>query len=202
MTPRAALTRRQHQILEFLRAYTDEHGLAPTLEEIAEHFGVNKVTIFGHIGELERKGVIERAGKGLSRSLRLIEDDGPTAAPRIAVLGRIAAGSPIEAVETPETFDLGDLVPRDRDVYALRVQGDSMIDDAIRDGDIVLIERRETARNGETVVAVLEDEEVTLKRFYKEAGRIRLQPANATMGPIYVDDVAIRGVVIGVLRQY
>jgi len=176
--------------------------MAPTLEEIAANFGVNKVTIFGHIGELERKGVIERAGKGLSRSLRVVEEEDPRSAVSVSILGSIAAGSPIQAIEEPEVFDLGDLIPQDRDVYALRVKGNSMIEDSIRDGDIVLVERRETARNGETVVAVLEDEEVTLKRFYKEAGRIRLQPANSSMDPIYVDDVQVRGVVIGVLRQF
>lgn len=202
MNSKAALTRRQHQILDYLKSYTEESGMAPTLEEIAANFGVNKVTIFGHIGELERKGVIERAGKGLSRALRVVEDERPRSAASVSILGRIAAGSPIQAIEDPETLDLGDMIPQDRDVYALRVQGDSMIEDAIRDGDIVLIERRTTARNGETVVAVLDDEEVTLKRFYKEAGRIRLQPANASMSPIYVDDVQIRGVVIGVLRQF
>lgn len=202
MTLKAALTRRQHQILDYLKSYTEETGMAPTLEEIAANFGVNKVTIFGHIGELERKGVIERAGKGLSRSLRVVDDDAPRSSATVSILGRIAAGSPIQAIEDPETLDLCDLLPKGRDVYALRVQGDSMIEDAIRDGDIVLIERRTTARNGETVVAVLDDEEVTLKRFYKEAGRIRLQPANASMSPIYVDDVQIRGVVIGVLRQF
>lgn len=207
MTPKAALTRRQHQILDFLKEYTRETGMAPTLEEIAANFGVNKVTIFGHIGELERKGVIERAGKGLSRSLRVVEEqDGPRRGAAVSILGSIAAGSPIQAIEEPEELDLADMVPEGRDVYALRVKGESMIEDAIRDGDIVLVERRESARNGETVVAVLDDEEVTLKRFYKEAGRIRLQPANASMGPIYIDpstsDLQIRGVVIGVLRQY
>jgi len=202
MTPQAALTKRQRQILDFLQSYTEEEGMAPTLEEIAANFGVNKVTIFGHIGELERKGVIERAGKGLSRSLRIVPDEPARSPASVEILGRIAAGSPIQAIENPEVLDLADMIPRDRDVYALRVQGESMIEDSIRDGDIVLVERRETARNGETIVAVLEDEEVTLKRFYKEAGRIRLQPANASMGPIYVDDVQVRGVVIGVLRQY
>jgi repressor LexA len=202
MTHKAALTRRQHQILDYLKSYTEETGMAPTLEEIAANFGVNKVTIFGHIGELERKGVIERAGKGLSRSLRVVEEEAPRSAISVSILGSIAAGSPIQAIEEPEVFDLGDLIPQDRDVYALRVKGNSMIEDSIRDGDIVLVERRESARNGETVVAVLEDEEVTLKRFYKEAGRIRLQPANSSMGPIYADDVQVRGVVIGVLRQF
>lgn len=198
----APLTRRQKQILEFFRAYTQEHDLSPTLEEIAEHFGVNRVTIFGHVAELERKDVLRRAAPGVSRGLQLVEQDGERGGPSLPILGTIAAGSPIEAIETPESLHLADLVPDGREVYALRVAGESMIEDAIADGDIVLIERRETANNGEIVVAVLPDGEATLKRFYKENGRIRLQPANSTMKPIYTKEVEIRGVVIGVVRRY
>jgi len=201
------LTRRQRDILEFLRQYTEREGLSPTLEEIAQHFGVNKVTVFGHVSELERKGVIERAAPGISRGLRLVEEE-PTGEshadqqPSVAILGNIAAGAPIEAIEAPEQLDLNALIPEGKDVYALRVNGNSMIEDSIRDGDLVLIERRNTAHNGETVVAILEGDEATLKRYYKEADRIRLQPANAAMEPIYVDDIQIRGVLIGVVRQF
>jgi len=201
------LTRRQRDILDFLREYTEREGLSPTLEEIAQHFGVNKVTVFGHVAELERKGVIERAAPGISRGLRIVEEEDPSTTTTevgtgVSILGRIAAGAPIEAIEAPETLDLNDLVPRDRDVYALRVRGDSMIEDSIRDGDLVLIERRTTARNGETVVAILDGEEATLKRYYRENGRVRLQPANSSMEPILVDEVEIRGVLIGVVRQF
>ena len=199
------LTRRQRDILEFLRAYTAEHDISPTLEEIARAFGVNKVTIFGHIWELERKGVIERAARGVSRGLRIVEADTPmrpAAAPTVPILGLIAAGQPIEAVEAPEELDLSTLIPDGGEVYALRVRGDSMIEDAICDGDIVLVERRATASDGETVVAVLDDEKVTLKRFYREGTGIRLQPANQAMDPILVDEVEVRGVVIGVVRQF
>jgi repressor LexA len=201
------LTRRQRDILDFLREYTEREGLSPTLEEIAQHFGVNKVTVFGHVAELERKGVIERAAPGISRGLRIVEEEDPSTTTTevgtgVSILGRIAAGAPIEAIEAPETLDLNDLVPRDRDVYALRVRGDSMIEDSIRDGDLVLIERRTTARNGETVVAILDGEEATLKRYYRENGRVRLQPANSNMEPILVDEVEIRGVLIGVVRQF
>jgi repressor LexA len=195
------LTRRQQEILEYLRAYTSEHEISPTLEEIAQHLGVNKVTIFGHISEMERKGVISRAARGVSRGLRVIEDDPPSPETVVSILGNIAAGSPIEALEHPEQLDLADLLPRGHDVYALRVRGDSMIDDAICDGDIALIEPRTTPNNGETVVAILEGEGATLKRFYREGNSYRLQPANATMEPILVDDVTIRGVLIGVVRQ-
>jgi repressor LexA len=203
---RPPLTRRQRQILDFLEAYQAEHDLSPTLEEIAQQFGVNKVTIFGHVAELERKGVIERAQRGVSRALRVLPEPVPQA-PRshssVPIAGTIAAGRPIEAVEDDERLDLGEWLPKDREVYALRVRGQSMIDDAIRDGDIVLVERRQEARNGETVVAILEGEQATLKRYYREDGRVRLQPANASMDPIYVHGpLDIRGVVIGVVRRF
>lgn len=202
------LTRRQREILDFLATYSEAQGMSPTLEEIAQHFGVNKVTIFGHVSELERKGVIERAAPGISRGLRIVQDEDPatetedSSSPSVSVLGTIAAGAPIEAIEAPERFDLHSMIPEGRDVYALRVNGNSMIEDSIRDGDLVLIERRDTARNGETVVAILEGDEATLKRYYNEGERIRLQPANSTMEPIYVDHIHIRGVLIGVIRQF
>ena len=197
------LTRRQRDIRDFLRAYVDEHGISPTLEEIAAHFGVNKVTVFGHVAEMERKGVIRRRARGISRGLELVDPDESTAAGlTLPILGKIAAGAPIETIEEPEQLNFADLVPEGKDVYALQVEGESMIEDAIASGDIVLIERRSTARNGETVVAVLPDGDATLKRFYREDGHIRLQPANASMEPIIVDEVEIRGVVIGVVRRY
>lgn len=204
MSASLPLTRRQRDILEFLRDYVEQQGISPTLEEIAEHFGVNKVTVFGHVAEMERKGVLKRRARGVSRGLEIVDQDEPSSAstPSLPVLGKIAAGAPIETIEEPEQLDLNALVPEGKDVYALEVTGTSMIEDAIADGDIVLIERRETARNGETVVAVLPDGEATLKRFYREKGRIRLQPANSTMEPIYTDDVEIRGVVVGVVRRY
>ena len=197
------LTRRQREIVDFLERYTDEHGMSPTLEEIAQSFGVNKVTIFGHVSELEKKGVLVRAAKGVSRGLQLAEFDEETkGATALPIKGTIAAGVPIETIENEEVFQLDDLVPPQSDVYVLRVSGDSMIEDAICDGDLVLVERRETARNGETVVAVLPEEEATLKRFYRENGHVRLQPANSTMEPIIADSVEVRGVVIGVVRKY
>ncbi len=197
------LTRRQQDILQFLRSYVEEHGISPTLEEIAAQFGVNKVTIFGHVAEMERKGVIRRRAKGVSRSLELVdEEEDMGGGVSLPVLGKIAAGAPIETIEEPEQLDFADLVPEGKDVYALEVQGESMIEDAIADGDIVLIERRQSARDGETVVAVLPDGDATLKRFYREGKQFRLQPANSSMSPIIVDEVEIRGVVIGVVRKY
>ena len=167
---------------------------------------VNKVTIFGHVAELERKGVLKKTARGISRALKLAPSlTAPARSARRAslrVVGTIAAGRPIEAVENPEELDLSDLLPRDRDVYALRVRGDSMIEDSIRDGDIVMVEHRREARNGEIVVAVLPDEEATLKRYYREGDRIRLQPANAALDPIFAPHVDVRGVVLGVIRRY
>lgn len=200
------LTRRQRDILEFLVRYLERHGMSPTLEEIAQEFGVNRVTIFGHVREMERKGILRRGAPGVSRSIVPADGFGGGAPGRrslaVPLLGRVAAGAPIEAIEDPEQLDLADLVPDGKDVFALRVRGDSMIEDAIQDGDLVLVERRTQARDGETVVAVLEDGEVTLKRFYREKRGVRLQPANSAMEPILLPRVEIRGVVIGVVRQY
>lgn len=202
MRPPPALTRRQRQIVDFLRAYGAEHGMSPTLEEIASHFGVNKVTVFGHVAELERKGLLRRTAPGVSRGLQLLAHGSGSPPGALPILGRIAAGAPIEAIEDPDVLDLNDLIPDGREVYALRVQGESMIEDGIRDGDLVLVERRNHARDGETVVAVLPDGEATLKRLYREGDGYRLQPANAALKPLHVHDLEIRGVVLGVVRQY
>lgn len=196
------LTRRQREILDFYQEYTAEAGISPTLEEVAQRFGINKVTIFGHVKELERKGVLRRAKKGISRGLQLVEEEPPSACD-LRILGTIAAGAPLETLEEPEILQLTDFAPPGKDVYVLRVQGDSMIDDAIRDGDLVVVERTKQAWNGQIVVAVLPDEVATLKRYYREPdGSVRLQPANAAMEPIVVPEVEIRGVVLGVIRRY
>lgn len=195
------LTRRQRDILDFFTQYCTANGISPTLEEIAQHFSLNKVTIFGHVSELERKGVLVRAAKGVSRGLKLAQPE-PTSGRTLPILGSIAAGAPIQVVEDRENLDLTELVPSSSDVYVLRVRGNSMIEDAICDGDLVLVERRNDARNGEIVVAVLPDEEATLKRYYHEGDRVRLQPANSQMSPIYATDLEIRGVVLGVVRRY
>jgi repressor LexA len=202
MPPLPPLTRRQREILTFFETYRRQHGISPTLEEIARSLGVNKVTVFGHVAELERKGVLARSKRGISRGLQPVEAEVAPAG-RVQILGRVAAGAPIEAVESPEELDLQSLVPPGREVYALRVKGNSMIEDSIRDGDLVLVENRKEALNGEIVVAVLPDGDATLKRFYREKdGSFRLQPANAEMKPIRTREVEIRGVVLAVLRQY
>ena len=201
MPAQVPLTRRQREILDFYQAYHAERGISPTLEEVARNFGINKVTIFGHVKELERKGVLLRTKRGISRGLLPVTTG--RAGAGLPVLGTIAAGAPIETLEEPETLDFDELAPPGKDVYVLRVKGDSMIEDAICDGDLVVVERRNNAFNGQTVVAVLPDEETTLKRYYEEPdGRVRLQPANTSLEPIFVRDIEIRGVVIVVIRRY
>jgi len=202
VSSRPPLTRRQRDILRFFEEYSAAQGISPTLEEIARHFGLNKVTIFGHVAELERKGCVRRSAPGVSRGLQIVHES-RTRPQELPVLGTIAAGAPIDALEAPEVLALEELVPPGRDVYVLRVRGDSMIEDSIRDGDMVLVERRSDPAQGETVVAVLPGETATLKRFYREPdGRVRLQPANEALEPLLVDQVEIRGVVIGVIRRY
>lgn len=202
LSPHPPLTRRQHDILHFFEQYTSAQGISPTLEETARHFGLNKVTIFGHVAELQRKGCLRRAAPGVSRGLQIVRET--TAVPAwLPILGTIAAGAPIDALETPEVLAFEEFVPPGSDVYVLRVRGTSMIEDSICDGDMVLVERRGNPQPGETVVAVLPGEAATLKRYYLEPdGRVRLQPANAALEPLFVDDVEIRGVVIGVIRRY
>ena len=207
-------TDRQLAIMEFLQRYRRMAGKSPTLGEIAEHFHVSKVTVHDHVRQLEAKGAVRKAPHR-ARSLEIVDPDflepdpseetGDERLP-VSVLGSIAAGRPIDAVEVPERVDLAALLPMGRDHYALRVRGDSMIDDGIHDGDLVIVERRSSADDGELVVAIVGDEEATLKKLYREKrdGRsmYRLQPANERLEPIYVDDLEVRGVVIGVVRKY
>lgn len=197
------VTPRQMDILRFIRDFRDQHGYSPTMQEIGDYLQLTKVTVFEHVGSLEKKGLLIRGAKHKARSLQIcpeftFSDETST---KIPLVGRIAAGLPIEAVEDRESVDLDELFARDGNTFMLRVTGDSMIEDHICDGDLVVCERRNQARNGETVVALLDDGEATLKRFYKETGRVRLQPANANYQPIYAENVQIQGVVIGVLRQ-
>src|SRR5947199_5678352 len=204
--PRMNLTPRQTDVIVAIRNYRHLHGYAPTMQELADQLGTSKVTSFEHVGALRKKRVLRR-DKHKARSLeitadgRLPDEDRST---KLPLLGSIAAGSPIEAVENREELDLEQLFHARNGVYVLRVRGDSMIEDHLCDGDYVVIERREQARNGEQVVALLDSGEATLKRFYKEGGKIRLQPANNAMAPLIVDAdrCRVQGVVIGVLRSY
>src|SRR6204780_1765678 len=178
------LTPRQLDVVVAIRNYRHIHGVAPTMQELADQLGTSKVTIFEHVGALERKRVLRR-DKHKARSLQIISEEklpDENRSTKLPMLGNIAAGSPIEAIENREELDLEQLFQSRNGVYVLRVRGESMIDDHLCDGDYVVIERRETAKNGEQVVALLDTGEATLKRFYKEPGnRIRLQPANSSM---------------------
>src|SRR6185503_747767 len=194
-------TPKQRSILQFIADYQKKHGVSPTLEEIGAEFGVHRVTIFQHVNALEQRGAIRRTAQ-LARSIEIVDPDFQVN-PGVPILGRIAAGRPIEALELDdERVDAADFLPRDGEHFALRVKGDSMIEDAICDGDLVICRRTSQARNGQVVVAILEGEETTLKRFHRlPDGRIRLDPANRTMKPIVVSRVEIRGVVTSVMRR-
>jgi repressor LexA len=200
------LTPRQLDVIVAIRNYRHLHGYAPTMQELADQLGTSKVTIFEHVGALEKKRVLRR-DRHKARSLEIITDErlpDEDRSTKLPLLGSIAAGSPILAVENREEIDLEQLFNARNGVYVLKVKGDSMIEDHLCDGDFVVIERRESAKNGEQVVALLDTGEATLKRFYKEGSKIRLQPANATMAPrvVRADQCKVQGVVIGVLRSY
>jgi repressor LexA len=198
------LTPRQKEILDFIRAYRQKRGLSPTQREICEEFGYSSFgTLQKHIRLLLEKGVLVRDWNK-RRSLVLAEEDRRVGAVEIPLAGRIAAGQPIEAEPEGETVAVPELLTRKGQNYVLRVNGSSMIDDGIQDGDFVVVNRREKASNGEMVAALLNGE-ATLKRFYREAdGRIRLQPANERMKPIWVaeGDLKVQGIVVGLMRKY
>jgi len=198
------LTPKQKQILDFIRAYRQKRGLSPTQREICEEFGYSSFgTLQKHIRLLLDKGVLVRDWNK-RRSLVLAEEDKRAGAVEIPLAGRIAAGQPIEAEPEGETVAVPEVLTRKGQNYVLRVNGSSMIDDGIHDGDFVVVNRREKASNGEMVAALLNGE-ATLKRFYREAdGRIRLQPANERMKPIWVaeGDLKVQGIVVGLMRKY
>ena len=200
------LTPRQLDVIVAIRNYRHLHGYSPTMQELADQLGTSKVTIFEHVGALEKKRVLRR-DKHKARSLEITSDEllpDEDRSTKLPLLGNIAAGSPIEAIENREEIDLEQLFASRNGVYVLKIRGDSMIEDHLCDGDYVIIERRSSAKNGEQVVALLDTGEATLKRYYKEGHRIRLQPANSSMEPriVEADRCRIQGVVIGVLRSY
>ena len=203
-----ALTRRQRQVYDFIAGFVHSHGYSPSFEEIGGGLGLSSLaTVHKHVSNLEKKGLLRR-DYNRSRSIDLLPPRGrmkqAMAAPfSLPLLGRIAAGRPIEAMENPETISLQDFTGS-KDVFVLQVRGDSMQDEAILDGDYVLVEKAPAARDGEIVVALVDGAETTLKRFYKEGDLIRLQPSNAAMPPIIVAAAAVQlqGRVIGVLRKY
>ena len=201
-----AITRRQKEVLDFLSSFTEQNGYSPSYEEIASGLGLNSLaTVHKHVTNLQGKGLLQRY-HNRSRSIdvlppRSTRRGGGTE--RLPLLGRIAAGRPVEAIETAETISLSDIIGG-REVFALEVRGDSMRDEHIVSGDFVLVERTRTAREGEIVVALVDGSDATLKRFYREGNLIRLQPSNAEMAPIYAPaiHVNIQGRVLGILRKY
>jgi repressor LexA len=198
------LTKRQREILDYLNDFIQQHGYAPSLEEIGRRFNLSSLaTVHKHLTNLQEKGFIKRAWNR-SRSVELMPARMGSRAVELPLLGFVAAGRPIEAVMGDETLAVPEDLVGKRESYVLKVRGDSMIDEQIRDGDYVIVEDRRSADNGEMVIALLNGSDVTLKKLYREQGRIRLQPANPTMEPIYAqpDDVQVRGVVVGVLRRY
>jgi len=201
-----SLTKRQREILTYLANYSEEHGYAPSFEEIATQFNYNSLaTVHEHLTNLERKGYIKRAYNE-SRGIELVPSDVLPRAMSLPLLGTVAAGLPIEAIQMPESIGVPeDLVRRGGNHYVLRVRGNSMIDEQIRDGDFVIVNEKNTADNGEMVIALIDGTSATVKKFYRERdGRIRLQPANESMNPIYVheNDISIQGIVVGVLRRF
>ena len=198
------LTKRQKEVLDFLVNFHNKNGYSPSFEEIARSLKLTSLaTVHKHITNLQNKGLLQRA-HNRSRSIDVLP---PRTAKkgweRLPLMGRIAAGQPVEAIETAESISLGDIIGN-REVFALEVRGDSMRDEHIVSGDYVLVERTRTAREGDIVVALIEGADATLKRFYREGTMIRLQPSNAEMAPIYAaaTDVDIQGKVLGVLRKY
>ena len=199
-----ALTKRQKQILDFLRTFIDENGYSPSFEEICAAFGYTSLaTVHEHVTNLAAKGYIRKAPRE-SRSIEFPPETEPSVP--LPLLGTVAAGQPIEAVEDTETLAIpGEMIRKGSDHYVLRVSGESMIDEQIRDGDHIVVRARETAHDGEVVVALVGSEDATVKKLYREPGnRIRLQPANPEMEPIIedADNVRVRGVVVGLLRTY
>lgn len=201
------LTKRQKEVLSYLEGYISEHGYAPSFEEIARHFRFQSLaTVHEHLTNLERKGCIRRSYNE-SRSVEVLPPRGTGTASEIPLLGRVAAGLPIEALMHEETIAVPDdmLPARGGPNYALKVVGESMIDEQIQDGDLVVVHGRQTAQNGEMVIALVNGAEATVKKFYRETGGwIRLQPANEAMPPLRFqeNEVLIQGVVVGVIRRY
>jgi len=200
------LTKRQKEILDYMGSFIEDRGYAPSFEEIADAFGYSSLaTVHEHLSNLERKGYIRKAYNE-SRSVELTRPDAGQPSVELPLLGAVAAGLPIEAIEDHETLAVPpDMVSRRRDNYVLRVEGNSMIEEQIRDGDYIVVQAQETAEDGQLVVALVGGEAATVKKLYREpGGRIRLQPANPTMQPIFADarDVRVQGIVVGVIRKY
>ena len=196
-----ALTPRQREIYNFIRSKIQGRGYGPTVREIGLHFEIKSPNgVMCHLKALQKKGLIHRE-PNMSRAIQLLEDPVSAHQMGLKLVGRIAAGQPIEAIEQHEELTFSDWTePGDK--FALRVTGDSMIEEHIADGDFVILRRQEQARDGQIVAVRDEDGEATLKKFYRDKNRIRLEPANKTMKPIYRDRVNVLGVLVGVVRKY
>ncbi len=200
MSERATLTKRQKQIYEFIKDKIMNRGYGPTVREIGKAYGIRSPNgVMCHLKALEKKGLITRE-EHMSRAIALT-DQPQLKRTSLPLAGTIAAGTPVLAVEDMERVDFAPLF-REEDHFCLRVKGDSMIDDQIAEGDFAVIRRQRTARDGDIVAALVDGSDATLKRFYKEKNRFRLQPANSRLKPIYSDDVEVLGVLVGVIRQY
>ena len=196
-------TKRQKQIFDYIKQFIKEKGYSPSLEDIRRHFRLSsRSTAHYYIETLREKGYLNKLDYQ-ARAIELSREKKSTDLVEVPLLGVIAAGEPIEAVEDPETIEVPkSQLSKSGKHYALRVQGDSMIDEGIFDGDTVIIRKQPDAENGETVVALINDNEVTLKKIYREKGRFRLQPANPTIRPIFTKELIIQGKVISVIRSY
>ena len=202
--PATILTKRQKEVLDFITRFVDEKGYSPSLMEIGGHFGLSSVaTVHKHVENLQTKGFVTKIWNA-NRSLDLTEKAASVRAIRLPLVGRVAAGRPIEAVEQREVVAVPEDMVGKHNTFVLEVRGDSMIDEHIRDGDLVIVEERPRVRDGDMVIALIDGEDATLKKFYRDGDKVRLQPANANVKPIVVEGsrVRIQGAVIGVLRKY
>jgi repressor LexA len=199
------LTEKQLAVLNFIRDFIRDRGIAPTLDEMSQYFRVSRITVHEHVNALEKKGALTKT-RNMARSITLVAPAAAAAVSRtLPVRGRIAAGAAIEAIETDDAFALDDLAAPDTDCYMLQVEGDSMIDAHICPGDLVIVQPASTAQDGDIVVAMLPDEasgglKTTLKRFFREGDRVRLQPANDSLAPIWTRNVQVQGKVVAVVR--
>lgn len=201
-------TKRQKQLLDYVKKYIERHGYSPNYEEMGQGLKVNSVaTVFSHLQELSKKGFI-KIYKGAVRGIEILQPEFINSQLSILncelpLLGYIAAGKPIEVITQTETILVpANLISHQRESFVLKVRGDSMVEEGILDGDYVVVEKQETANNGEIVVALVNENFATLKKFYRENDRIRLEPANAKMAPIYAQNVRIQGRVKGIIRRF
>lgn len=197
------LTKKQRAVLQFLKDYRREHGMPPSYEEIRREFGFASLnSARKHLLQLHRKGYIRSPWKNQKRALEIVEREDPPKAAKLPLLGSVVAGAPIESEEVPDTIDVPESLLRRGEHFALRVSGDSMVDDGIHEGDLLVVQRRETADPGQTVVALV-DGEATVKKFYRQGDRVELRAANERYQPIVADpeSVQVRGVVVGLVRS-